>query len=372
METKPNSKNSHSSSFDIYIVEDHNDALEPIYSGIGKRKIPFDNLTMLHFDSHPDLGIPDKFKADLIYNKQVLFEYLSIESWILPAVFAGHISTVIWIKPKWSCQIDSGKYEIQIGKNATTGYIRCNSKEPYFLSESLYTHESNLLNKRSFLLYVCDFDSILDQDDSILQGLLSDSLKANRLIFDIDLDFFSTMDPFKRMFSNNAEYEIFKAVYNLRLFDISTQDSNFENKYEELIVEKESKLQEIYNGLQNRLKDVEKIDANSSDLDKLADIIQLRSLDFEILHSFGSGLDDRSLPDHVSTNDELEDMFKCFNLFLNKYLRTNELIPSILTIARSSLDDYCPPNQVDYIQEQTLNSVQKFFKKSINSVNKCF
>ena len=42
--------------FNIYIVEDHNDALAEIYKEIGSKRLSFDNLILIHFDSHPDLG----------------------------------------------------------------------------------------------------------------------------------------------------------------------------------------------------------------------------------------------------------------------------------------------------------------------------
>jgi hypothetical protein len=87
--------------FDISIVEDHHIALADIYKDIGRKKLNFSNLTLIHFDSHPDLGIPSKLEADSIYDREKLDEYLSIENWILPAVYAGHISKIVWIKPKW-------------------------------------------------------------------------------------------------------------------------------------------------------------------------------------------------------------------------------------------------------------------------------
>jgi hypothetical protein len=120
---------------------------------------------------------------------------LSIENWILPAVFAGHIGTIVWIKPKWANQISAGEYRITIGKDqASGGLIKCNSREDYFLGDMLYA--SDLINSKEFLLYVCDYDSVLNQTDSFLKNILTLDACKGRLIFDIDLDFFSTMDPF--------------------------------------------------------------------------------------------------------------------------------------------------------------------------------
>jgi len=55
--------------------------------------------------------------------------------------------------------------------------------------------------------------------------------------------------------------------------------------------------------------------------------------------------------------------------FLDKYFNNN-LRPGCITIAISSLDDYCPPEQVDFIQTETLNLIQSFFTKT--TVKNCY
>jgi len=120
--------------FNIHIVEDHNDALELIYKEIGTKRLNTAQLTLLHFDSHPDLGIPSTFRADDIADKHLLLDSLSIENWILPAVFAGYISRVVWVRPKWARQIRTGLFDLAIGKSQGTGSIACSCSEGYFLS----------------------------------------------------------------------------------------------------------------------------------------------------------------------------------------------------------------------------------------------
>lgn len=352
-----------SSSFDVIIVEDHNDALEPIYRSIGRRRLNFSALTLLHFDSHPYLGIPDQLAADSINDKQAVFEHISIESWILPAVYAGHISTVIWVKPSWSTQFDVGEYRIRLGKNRD-GLIRCDSRESYFLSEGLYENRSSLDECKEFLLYVCEFDKAFSGGDETLRRLLQ-NLTGNDLVLDIDLDFFSTMDPFRRMFASDDEYGVFKSVYENK-FDASKDDENFDEKYQSHQSRKLVRLCEILTVLRRTQIDSKE----NSDLSKLRDLIRSKNLDLEVLHSFGSGLDDRSLPDHVSDKAEIEKMIESFRLFVENYLNGNESAarPSLVTIARSSLDDYCPPEQVDSIQKMTIEMIQEKWKNFIGSL----
>lgn len=351
-------KNKHNNKFNIYVVEDHNDALAEIYKEIRAKRLSFSNLVLIHFDSHPDLGIPN-LNADLVYETDKLFEGLSIENWILPAVYANHINEIVWIKPKWSNQINAGLYNFTVGKDSVSGFIKVNSREKYFISDTFYASEANLTNKRELKLYVCDFEAILNENDEYLNKLF-DSLKTEdkRAILDIDLDFFSTMDPFKRMFPSDDDYGVFKSVYKI-VPNFSIKDPEFDDKYTQFNLEKSKKLAKI----EQLLSQKEELDDSTDDsIKRLAKIIKQNSLDVEILHSYGSGVDDLGLPDHVSTNDEIKSMLDQFDSFLCKYF-SNKLKPNLITIARSSLDDYCPPEQVNFIQDETLNRINEFFKQ---------
>ena len=57
----------------LEIVDDHNRALDFIYKLIARKKIPFNGLTLVHYDSHPDLAPP----ADLPI-EQVLCHFKSL------------------------------------------------------------------------------------------------------------------------------------------------------------------------------------------------------------------------------------------------------------------------------------------------------
>lgn len=42
----------------------------------------------------------------------------------MPALYAGHISSVIWIKKPWATQIEDDTYQFYVGKNPETELIR--------------------------------------------------------------------------------------------------------------------------------------------------------------------------------------------------------------------------------------------------------
>ena len=54
------------------------------------------------------------------------------------------------------------------------------------------------------------------------------------------------------------------------------------------------------------------------------------------------------MPHHVSSNEEISNLFQQSQIFLQHL----GIPPTIVTVARSSLDDFCPENQVEMIQAQ--------------------
>ena len=108
-----------------WICENHNDVLFYIHRAIGSRHLPFEGITLLHFDSHPDLTVPPKMRSETVFHQEKLYDEISIADWILPAVYAGHINRVIWIKPPWSNQIKEGTFKFIVGRHKETGFVRC-------------------------------------------------------------------------------------------------------------------------------------------------------------------------------------------------------------------------------------------------------
>ena len=108
----------------IWICENHDEVLYYIHRAIASRHIPFEGITVLHFDSHPDLTVPVKMAADTVFEQERLYEEISIADWILPAVYAGHVHRVVWVKPPWADQIREGVFQFKVGKHKETGFVR--------------------------------------------------------------------------------------------------------------------------------------------------------------------------------------------------------------------------------------------------------
>ena len=180
-----------------YIVEDHNEALTWIYREIGAKRLPVYGTTLLHFDSHPDLLLPTGLQAEEVACKETLLSRLSIGDWILPAVFAGHIGDVVWIRPPWSSQLPEGETRCTIGETKD-GEVRLDAQHPYFVSELLYAPTEQLQNTRTFSIMVITLGGE-GATTSKAVSELSPRLGETPFILDLDLDFFSTRDPFRAM-----------------------------------------------------------------------------------------------------------------------------------------------------------------------------
>ncbi|ETE64841.1 hypothetical protein L345_09392, partial [Ophiophagus hannah] len=381
-----------------------------IYRAIGSKHLPVSNISFVHLDSHPDLLIPVDMPADTVFDKEALFSELSIENWIMPAVYAGHFSQVIWLHPAWAQQIEEGTHHFLVGKDTSTTTIRVTSTDAYFLSDGLYVPADQLENKKSLHLNVSlvnpsaasgDWEGNqaprsakkckLSADDTgdasssskdsadpthhctvglsdgfgksisghekpsnsrapsasgstgkpqcqrteLVGDILQALKKGTAYVLDIDLDFFSVKNPFKEIYTQE-EYKLLQELYSFK-----KPKSNLSEE-------------ELVDCVENRTHQLEDLEAAFADLcdddteenlkrwaanPGMKPLVQLvRNLkgrmgtpDYEMVHQAGLTCDYSEIPHHVSTEEEIE------------------------SFVQSSLDDYCPAEQVEFIQEKVLN-----------------
>ncbi|XP_055457107.1 UPF0489 protein C5orf22 homolog [Psammomys obesus] len=409
----------------VWVVEDHQEVLPFIYRAIGSKHLPASNISFLHFDSHPDLLIPVNMPADTVFDKEALFGELSIENWIMPAVYAGHFSHIVWLHPTWAQQIREGKHHFLVGKDISTTTIRVTSTDYYFLSDGLFVPEDQLENQKPLQLDVVmvepfklcnnqdDGDSVssakkpklalagrestaASNGDACSEGLQADAVTlrsdhacqepscsypsgdqprqstasrgailemlktGDAFVLDIDLDFFSVKNPFKEMFTQD-EYKILQELYQFK-----KPDSNLT----------EEDLVDIVDTRTHQLEDLEATFADLCDgdseetvqrwasnpgMESLVPLVQslkkrMEVPDYEMVHQAGLTCDYSELPHHISTEEEIEYLIQAVYCLLKNLPK-----PTLVTIARSSLDDYCPPEQVDSIQEKVLGVLQSLY-----------
>lgn len=351
----------------VYIVENHNEVLPFIYKCIGSKHLYFEGNVIIHLDSHPDMLVPKGMSADTVYFKHELFDTISIENWMLPAAYAGHLSSLIWVKPPWAKQMVDGHSQFVIGKNKKNGEIRLTSLESYFLSEGLYSPKEDLSTTKDVRLEVITLGKYLDNpsetdDFTSIHKILKDHItESGTYILDIDLDFFSTRNPFKSLYKNAGLYEELKRIYRFEMPDKSDL-----KKVEESVREREKQLKDLssawkhvaefghfksFVGTHHWLPDVENLAAKVSSL--------YNDVDWDMIHDAGCTCDDTELPEHVSSKEQITKLIDCSFSGLLDILPGP---PTIVTISRSSEDDYCPPEDVDWIQDEVLKVLETTLK----------
>lgn len=350
------------------MVEDHDEVLPFIYRCMGSKHLPFEGNTFVHLDSHPDMLIPKEMPADTVWDKNQLFSEISIENWILPAVYAGHLKNLIWVKPPWANQMTDGVLTFLIGKQKESGLIRLTCPEPYFLSDGLYATPEELENTREVTLHVITIgafieDSAKKDDFTAVSSALRQYLpeKDTPYILDIDLDFFSTKNPFKDLHERVNLYDKLAP-----LFTYKRAESNDPEVLKDSMIERNQQLSELKNlfGYLEEHRSLKGYDGSKTSryetVDRLfqevTSVYRDPEIDWMLVYNAGCTIDDTVLPEHVTEPNDLDRLINgTFRLFLAA-LPTS---PTIVTIARSSEDDYTPLENVDQIQVDVLDQLRE-------------
>lgn len=320
----------------------------------------------MHFDSHPDMLINKDMPADLVFDKDKLFEEVSIENWILPGCYAGHFNKLIWIKPPWANQMEDGEQTFHIGKHKKSGKMRVDCIENYFVAECLFTIEDNLENAKPIDLIVKTIGKeVVNQNDKFdknreeFNNWIS---KGASYILDIDLDFFSTGNPFQALYQKASLYDKLKTLYKFtppkskNIAEILSVSAQREVQIQYL--EKTFKYLEVHRELPEAEEPVFLYKSVRDVKDALLEHYIDEEIDWELVHDAGCTCDDSELPHHISSKVELEIMFRSFKCFLDLLPHP----PTIITISRSTEDDYTPQEDVDSIQQTVLHILNARFK----------
>lgn len=326
------------------MVEYHHEVLPYIYRNIGAKYLPLEGITILHFDSHPDMLIPKNMPESYVYDKKKLFEQISIENWMLPGAYAGHFKTLWWVKPPWANQIKDSDQKFLIGSK--NGRIRVNCKENYFVSECLVSRDEDFDKVKEIFLRVKTLEEGFDR--RVLEEVDAP------YILDIDLDFFSTSNPFKEFYNKADTYNKLKEIYK---FETPQNEDIFHNmeKREKQIAD----LERIFKHLQDKKSLPQDVPPEVKELhDSILKVYSEDEIDWELLHDAGCTCDDSELPHHVSSSEELEIMFERFRGVLEGL----KVPPVIVTVSRSTEDDFTPSEDVEVIQEAVLKIVRETFE----------
>ncbi|CAN8021309.1 unnamed protein product [Ixodes persulcatus] len=341
----------------VYVVEPHHHALHHIYRAIGRKKLPFSKVLMVHFDAHPDLVLPPGLDPARCRDRDHVLDVVDIESWILPAALAGHLDRVLWVRSPWSDQLPDGDQQFLIGSR--DGQARVTCPLPYFLSECMWTHQVD--EGHELGLRVQTLDALLEAKPG--DGGNAWQPEDRCFVLDIDLDFYSTQDPFAMVLSQ-SQMQLLRQLYHASFPD-PTADPGL---LEEVQAKRRAQLQHLKEQLQRHLPTAEssnrvadaKVDPRLLDLCNDLTIRPPKGepLEAKLIHDAGCTCDmDSQLPHHVSSRDEILALIGSTTRFLGRL----NAKPALVTIARSSLDGYCPPSDVDFVQEKVLDALRELY-----------
>lgn len=360
---------------ELRVVEEHSECLYFIQRLLARGKLPLAGFGMIHYDSHPDLCAPIGFTLEHLKNAEKMREMTSIESWILPLVSAGHLKEINWVRPPWADQLADGRRQLKVGfcdgvVEKSKQRLAVNWATDYYTSDATYCDEKRMKDAMEFCLTVSQEPSWKTRCPWFL---------------DIDLDYFSCDDPFTQDIQQDdliAIGKLFSAGRQINDDEPVEQHEQFQTKRAEKLYKFESfllgldknstKYDEIDAGdfihEDEELKSAFSIWKNQRQLTKKA--YQLSGEqpgdvnDGWMIYNAGctSQDDGPALPVHISTDGEIRQMLKDFGVQIRKLLL--ELgTPAGICLARSTLDGYCPENQVDFIQTSVIEVLQELFKE---------
>ncbi|XP_045141204.1 UPF0489 protein C5orf22 homolog [Echinops telfairi] len=183
---------------------------------------------------------------------------------------------------------------------------------------------------------------------------------GDAFVLDIDLDFFSVKNPFKEMFTPD-EYKILQELYQFKRPAADLTEEELANCVDARIHQLEDLEATFADLCDGDDEDTVRRWAANPGMESLAPLVQslkrrMEVPDYEMVHQAGLTCDFSELPHHVSTKQEVESLVQSVYCLLKSLPK-----PTLVTIARSSLDDYCPCEQVDAIQEKVLQMLRSLY-----------
>ena len=293
------------------------------------------------------LCIPDINKTTL-FNSKLLQEAVSIESWIVPLIAAGHVSRFIWVKSPWSDQFETNKYE-----NAKFGFdpenehekLVTNICEEYFLTEAVYREDSEFSRFSGVVEFQFEVCGLEDLNSVVIN---------EPWILDIDLDFYTTQDPFRVILGEDL-FEELKSFYPHKISEKTKVD---QRKHLTALTELNDSIRKKWTNVildLTRLS-LDKTKTESTPDEKLTIFINKvknienlpQDFDEEMIISAGASL---VLPHHVSTPAEITYIAKATIQFLESV----QTLPLLFTMARSVYDEYCPLESFKDVEKSVLD-----------------
>jgi hypothetical protein len=169
----------------VVVCSSHHHVLRHWLLAAQEGRIPSAEVTVVHFDAHPDMAVPERpLRRAWRAQPGRLATATSIASFQLAAAWVGLVSAVVWLRPRWSHQIPDGIHRFRVGTLAN-GRLRVDDPNDYYVLDEGWAATSVLADPVPVQLRVLP-----------LTGAAAGGLDAaSAAILDIDLDGFATRNP---------------------------------------------------------------------------------------------------------------------------------------------------------------------------------
>ncbi len=350
-------------------------------------------------------------------NSKNLYELLDltasgIAEWIMPLVLAAKLHKIEWIKPSFSSQMAPGKYRFAVGAECgdnsgdeitsyldlpTRARVKVDLEHPYYLDDASVTTTARLVLKQTLELQVSELGSILSEqkeDDRVT------SKRKSLWTLDICLDYFACENPYITDLESTSPQvtRAFLAVMESSRFNanssngINTSMSSTEYQTEILCFYKllEELLQKYVNRETNHLT----ISANSFTVTSSSALREIskyfetaeeaRELILQLIHEINDESGDRtallkmvveaipnwSMPHDKSSaaREEMDISLGLVEAHIQRHV-AEKGNPFMVTMARSTLDGFCPPKVVEWLQEKVLDILRRQICRDYNNPN---
>jgi len=357
----------------------------PFLDAIKTKKLPKSGVKLLHYDSHPDLGNiaeSSKYVSDLAkgkVNKDGLHKLTDIATWITPLVLGGFVDEVIWVAGSWCPQIDEGSFELVCGIHKKTGKLLTASADgdnennaaiaDYWDCDGTAGELKDLTHKKPWILHVFKHNkSGALPDDSFYE--ISNILKDQTWVLDIDEDFFSCNNPHRDDFSacfGPKGFSLIKKIYDIgapwdqdleqivmkKLF-LQTEKKYLKNKHVKRVIKT---INEDHDGEQGEkwMSQFRELLGKYYKKEYGFGVNPEQIFDLKDFHTAGlySGL-----PHHLSKVDVICELGNAVEEVLNEMMKNK---PVHITLATSRADRYLPDCQAAIIYDMVDSMMEALY-----------
>jgi UPF0489 domain len=254
-------------------------------------------------------------------------------------------------------QIPEGIYSFSVGEKDEK--ICVSSKLDYFLSDGSYANEDEIKNRKTLTLH-----------STKVNTEFNDIIQDRPYILDIDLDYFSTLNPFAAIYPLANTYEKLKKIFHIE----KDYDENDAESVTKFVVKRNKQLDFFETIFQHMAQhgSLEKFkladESMTAKFNLVKELIEclihnysLYDIDWFVINDAGCTVDEEQyqLPHHESSDEELNQMMKEFEIFVTSLKRP----PEVVTISRSCEDGYTPKHQIESIQNRVLEILKIFGDK---------